>query len=87
MQILYLLSKKVTGSSHVGSEFGQNLKRWAELVGKVWSAPISILNGKSDVPTRYVPERDSRIPQRDYSDETDQVLIQRWRNWIENKPN
>ena len=85
MQILYLLSEKISGASHVGSDEGRTLGEWAELVSGTFGAQIEILNEKSDLVTRYVPERDIRIPININSEEHYREKFISWMDWLNSR--
>lgn len=80
--LLFLLSAGISGSFHIGSDIGLELSKWAEMVADVCGAEVRFLNEDPSPPTRYVPERDFRIPQLKYSQDRDLDYLGRWRDWI-----
>ncbi len=80
--LLFLLSAGIPGEFHVGSDNGFELSRWAQIVAEVFGAEVRFLNEDTSPATRYVPERDFRIPQLEYSHSRDLENLARWRDWI-----
>ena len=80
--LLFLLSARISGSFHIGSDIGFELSKWAQMVADVCGAEVRFLNEDRSSPTRYVPERDFRIPQLKHSQDRNLDNLGRWRDWI-----
>ena len=83
--LIYILGLGQTGVFHVGSDKGEELIAWAELVGKVFSKPVKNLYAdkaqKPDI-IPYVPEHDERIPRGLGELIPIDEQIANWRNWL-----
>jgi len=83
--LIYILGLGQPGVFHVGSDKGQPLLAWAELVGKVFSKPVKNLYvDKAQKPDiiPYVPEHDERIPRGLGELIPIDEQIANWRNWL-----
>ena len=83
--LIYILGLGQPGVFHVGSDKGEELIAWAELVGKVFSKPVKNLYAdkaqKPDI-IPYVPEHDERIPRGLGELISKEEQIVNWRNWL-----
>ena len=83
--LIYILGLGQTGVFHVGSDKGEELIAWAELVGKVFSKPVKNLyvdNAQKTDIIPYVPEHDERIPRGLGELISKEEQIVNWRNWL-----
>ena len=83
--LIYILGLGQPGVFHVGSDKGQPLLAWAELVGKVFSKPVrNLYVDKAQKPDiiPYIPEHDERIPRGlgELISKDEQIV--NWRNWL-----
>ena len=81
-QLIYLFGAGNPGNFHIGSDDGKKLIEWANLVGIECKKPVSVLNSDPTPASRYVPERDNRIPRGQGEDIPISEHIGRWRDWI-----
>jgi nucleoside-diphosphate-sugar epimerase len=60
--ILYVLTSNLEGATHIGSDQGNTLKFWADLVGDAAGKEVELLAKFDDSADRYVAGADLRVP-------------------------
>ncbi len=83
--LIYILGLGQPGSFHIGSDKGQELLHWAELVGKVFAKPVKNLSAdqaKKPTTIPYVPEHDQRIPRGLGESMLIEEQVANWRDWL-----
>lgn len=83
--LIYILGLGQPGAFHIGSDKGQELLCWAELVGGVFSKPVKNLNvdpAKKPITIPYIPEHDERIPRGLGELIPKEEQIASWQNWL-----
>lgn len=75
--VLYMLSSDLVGATHVGSNKGQALKDWGQIVSEISNKPLRVLGNFDDSSDRYVPDWDERIPTINFEQDQRKV-IDRW---------
>jgi nucleoside-diphosphate-sugar epimerase len=72
--VLYMLSSDLIGATHVGSNNGQALRHWGQIVSDISDKPLQVLSKFDDSADKYVPDWDERIPKINFEQDHRKVI-------------